>query len=404
MQHPDEGTIHAWLDGELPYEESSRIASHMESCARCAALVAEARGFVAASSRILRQLDDVPGGVVPSTPGSNPVLKPAFEPRDWGVVLPIPRRGAHRRWFPSKFAAAAAITVMAVGAYTVMNRSHAPIATAVNAIADSGESATTPAAERSEALAPAARDAAADQAAAGAAGARSVATVPPAPVPAATTGAAKRLPADTRAAEKVRAPAPGALRPPPSAPVTNALGAGRAKEESVGERLAAKSTVSAQFNDVVSRAGANDSLGAAGNDARQAALTIRPDTVIESERRRLMGEVARGKLSPVVTTGVGNDAPQRLGTNPTVTTAPGCYDLSRGADAVAAGVPASVRLAEAQVRVGNRTLRLAVPQGQEPVPGENWYWSLGGGRIILHKVLDGSVRYEGPVTATRRGC
>lgn len=68
MQHPDEGTIHSWLDNALSAEEAARVESHVAECAQCAATVAEARGFIAASSRILTALDDVPRGVVPAVP------------------------------------------------------------------------------------------------------------------------------------------------------------------------------------------------------------------------------------------------------------------------------------------------------------------------------------------------
>lgn len=75
MQHLDEGTIHAWLDGELPADEAEKIAAHANECPECGALVAEARGMIAASTRILTALDDVPAGVVPS--GSGVPEKPA---------------------------------------------------------------------------------------------------------------------------------------------------------------------------------------------------------------------------------------------------------------------------------------------------------------------------------------
>ena len=65
MQHLDEGTIHAWLDGQLPQEEAQQVESHVAECRQCADAVAEARGLIAASSRILTALDTVPGEVVP---------------------------------------------------------------------------------------------------------------------------------------------------------------------------------------------------------------------------------------------------------------------------------------------------------------------------------------------------
>jgi hypothetical protein len=64
-EHIDEGTVHAWLDGQLAAADSARLESHVAACAACAAVVAEARGFVAASSRILSGLDGVPARVVP---------------------------------------------------------------------------------------------------------------------------------------------------------------------------------------------------------------------------------------------------------------------------------------------------------------------------------------------------
>lgn len=68
MQHPDEGMIHSWLDGALSAEDSAAVESHVAGCQHCATAVAEARGFIAASSRILTALDDVPRGVIPVAP------------------------------------------------------------------------------------------------------------------------------------------------------------------------------------------------------------------------------------------------------------------------------------------------------------------------------------------------
>ena len=65
MQHLDEGTIHAWLDGALPPLEAEQVAKHAAECTTCAAAVAEARGIIAGSARIVSALDDVPGGVIP---------------------------------------------------------------------------------------------------------------------------------------------------------------------------------------------------------------------------------------------------------------------------------------------------------------------------------------------------
>lgn len=57
-EHPDEGTIHAWLDGALDEPTASRIAAHVGTCGACDERVAEARGLIAGASRVVRALDD----------------------------------------------------------------------------------------------------------------------------------------------------------------------------------------------------------------------------------------------------------------------------------------------------------------------------------------------------------
>lgn len=92
MQHPDEGTIHAWLDSELPSEESAALEAHVAECADCASKVAEARGLIAASSRIVSALDIVPGNVIPAP------------------------RSARRPWYASTQLRAAAAVLIVAGA------------------------------------------------------------------------------------------------------------------------------------------------------------------------------------------------------------------------------------------------------------------------------------------------
>ena len=57
-EHPDEGTIHAWLDSALDDSTASRLAAHVATCGECAERVAEARGLIAGASRVVRALDD----------------------------------------------------------------------------------------------------------------------------------------------------------------------------------------------------------------------------------------------------------------------------------------------------------------------------------------------------------
>ena len=84
MQHPDEGTIHSWLDGALSAEEAARVEAHVKDCPECAAAVAEARGFIAASSRILTALDNAPRGVIPA-----PAPKKRVDPIVWRVAATL---------------------------------------------------------------------------------------------------------------------------------------------------------------------------------------------------------------------------------------------------------------------------------------------------------------------------
>ncbi len=72
-RHIDEGTVHAWLDGQLSADEAARVERHVAACGACSALVAEARGHVAAATRILNSLEwsaDAGG------PASAPVVAP----------------------------------------------------------------------------------------------------------------------------------------------------------------------------------------------------------------------------------------------------------------------------------------------------------------------------------------
>src|SRR2546423_14334189 len=97
MQHLDEGTIHSWLDGAVSADEAARAEAHVKECAQCQAAVAEARGIIAASSRMLSALDNSPRAVIP-----------AAAPR--------------RRIDPIVWRAAATVLVGAVGTLAVLKR------------------------------------------------------------------------------------------------------------------------------------------------------------------------------------------------------------------------------------------------------------------------------------------
>lgn len=74
--HPDEGLLHEWLDDQLSPSDAADVQRHVASCAECGARVAEARGLIAASHRILSALDEIPAGVIPTNMAAASVSQP----------------------------------------------------------------------------------------------------------------------------------------------------------------------------------------------------------------------------------------------------------------------------------------------------------------------------------------
>lgn len=117
MQHLDEGMIHAWLDGQLPPSEAAAVEAHVTECRPCADTVAEARGLIAASSRILTMLDGAPKGVIPDASVEGSQESPV-EVGAGGAA----RSARHRRWFRGPQLAAAAMLLVAVGTFAVVRQ------------------------------------------------------------------------------------------------------------------------------------------------------------------------------------------------------------------------------------------------------------------------------------------
>jgi hypothetical protein len=94
MSHVDEGTLHAYLDGELPSGERAALESHLAQCASCRAQLAEERALLERATALLGS----------TRPAERAV--PPFE-----QVRRAPRRPWHMR---TGFAWAASL-VLAVG-------------------------------------------------------------------------------------------------------------------------------------------------------------------------------------------------------------------------------------------------------------------------------------------------
>jgi anti-sigma factor RsiW len=113
MQHLDEGTIHAWLDGALPADEAESVAKHVDECRECAANVAEARGMIVAAGNIVSALDHVRGGVIPT-----PSMPAASQHSLWRRL----------RFTPARAALAATLLVAVASLLTVRHASEPDVA------------------------------------------------------------------------------------------------------------------------------------------------------------------------------------------------------------------------------------------------------------------------------------
>jgi len=61
VSHADEGTLHAYLDGELPAAERTRLEAHLAECATCRDRLTEERGLIERADHLLA-LAELPAG------------------------------------------------------------------------------------------------------------------------------------------------------------------------------------------------------------------------------------------------------------------------------------------------------------------------------------------------------
>ena len=87
MSHVDEGLIHAWLEDQLPPEEAARVEQLVATDPAWGNAAAEARGLIAATSRVLGALDSAPSSARANWTGLT-----ARSKRTKGAGVPLARR------------------------------------------------------------------------------------------------------------------------------------------------------------------------------------------------------------------------------------------------------------------------------------------------------------------------
>jgi len=113
MWHPDEGTLNALLDGEVPSAEALELERHLSDCAECRARLIEARSFRADALALIGEID--------------PVIEPAMPVSARGAQPAAPRPGRRRSPMTIGLAWAASI-LLAVSAGLWMSRDGQPLA------------------------------------------------------------------------------------------------------------------------------------------------------------------------------------------------------------------------------------------------------------------------------------
>lgn len=279
---PDEGLIHEWLDGQLDADTSAHLDTLVQRSPEFAARVAEARGFVAASSRILSALDEVPAGVLP---------RPQTPAADTGVRSIVSARARRRTFTWQRWASAAAVLLVAVTGTMLWQRT--PASDTVSGAADrTGMRAVaavgTPSAE-------VASDMAAAAAAAPRTPALSADAGPNAPTPAAPPAVAAREAAPPAASARAAAPpapaAPASIAPAADAVLSAQLArSGRVAAAEMASAEGASFNVTAKSAAAAPAAAPAETRALLGADAMRAApanaavarsLSASPETVTE---------------------------------------------------------------------------------------------------------------------------
>ncbi len=98
MSHVDEGTLHAYADGELTSRQQTEVEAHLSLCADCQARLEEARAAIGRASELLAELE----------PG--PMHAPAWREMEERASARA-REAPRRSWLKPSLAAAAMIAI-----------------------------------------------------------------------------------------------------------------------------------------------------------------------------------------------------------------------------------------------------------------------------------------------------
>ena len=395
MPHLDEGIIQAWLDGELPPSKGAELEAHTASCAPCAQRVAAARGFMAAASRILGALDDVPSGVIPhaATATSSAPVPPRLTVERGAAPHTAAKAPAARPFYRNpQFAAAAAVLLMAAGTWTVLQRSRGTPA------------ADMPPAVVREGAAPSVQDERMDSAALG------NAAPAPAVLPAASGIVAPREVDNTpkarvpRSVARAKAAPPAPLERGSTLASTRDAAANEAADRVSPPLAAAPAAVKSDAQETAKKSAASD---------EPKRLAVPPDSATAAEARRLAGEVRAQQQTPAADGARDRkrlelDQVQVTGASQSGATRRirpiGCYLLGRSAQTTVGQLPERFELADvAGPTVADRVWRqVRVRAAQAGAPA--WYWfAQDDGTIQLARIENGTVRQMVPVTAPGAG-
>jgi negative regulator of sigma E activity len=147
MWHPDEGTLHALLDGELDSTEVARVQAHLSDCADCRTVLSEAQEFRDVARTLVETLDEAddrqptfasPAEPAPSAAGRAVDPEPASVAR--GTPSAAPRVGPRRpraRWIAGLAWAATVVLAVSAGYLLAGRRSHPEAAARDLALSDS---------------------------------------------------------------------------------------------------------------------------------------------------------------------------------------------------------------------------------------------------------------------------